>query len=98
MTASLNSTLQSVCVIGLVLFCLTGHATAEDLVQHFNSGVINRGLTINNMVEISMDGPNVNREFFDKMKVNLRENLTQVCSILNPVVSMQWTTVSRLEW
>ena len=55
--------------------CLTGHATAEDMVQHFNSEVINRGLTINNMVEVSMDGPNVNREFFDKMKVNLRENL-----------------------
>lgn len=43
------------------------------MVQHFNTGVINSGLNIKNMVQISMDGPNVNWKFFDKMKVNLSE-------------------------
>ena len=50
-----------------------GHATAEDMVQHFNTGVINSGLNIKNMVQISMDGPNVNWKFYDMMKVNLSE-------------------------
>ena len=50
-----------------------GHATAEDMVHHFNAGVINSGLNIKNIVQISMDGPNVNWKFYDKIKVNLSE-------------------------
>ncbi|CAH3038939.1 unnamed protein product [Pocillopora meandrina] len=43
------------------------------MVHHFNAGVINSGLNIKNMVQISMDGPNVNWKFYDKIKVNLSE-------------------------
>ena len=52
-------------------FMFVGHATAQDMVQHFNTGVINSGLNIKNMVQISMDEPNVNWKFCDMMKVNL---------------------------
>ena len=49
------------------------HATAEDMVHHFNTGVINSELSIKNMAQISMDGPNVNWKFYDEMKMNLSE-------------------------
>ena len=50
-----------------------GHATAEDMEHHFDTGVINSGLSIKNMAQISMDGLNVNWKFYDKMKMNLSE-------------------------
>ena len=37
-----------------------GHATAEDMVHHFNTGVSNSGLSIKDMVQISIDVPSVN--------------------------------------
>ena len=43
------------------------------MVQHFNTGVINSGQNFKNMVQISMDGQNVNWKFYDMMKVNLSE-------------------------
>lgn len=50
-----------------------GHPRAEDMVHHFNTGVINSGLSIKNVVQISMARPNVNWKFYDKMKMNLLE-------------------------
>ena len=41
-----------------------GHATANDMVQHFEESVVNSGLPICNLAQISMDGPSVNWKFF----------------------------------
>lgn len=37
-----------------------GHATGNDMVQHFGESVVNSGLPICNLAQISMGGPNVN--------------------------------------
>lgn len=37
-----------------------GHATAENLLTSFKSAQKNNGLELNNMIQVSMDGPNVN--------------------------------------
>ena len=33
------------------------HATANDMVQHFEESLVNSGLRICNLTQISMDGP-----------------------------------------
>lgn len=43
------------------------------MVKHFNAGVMDSGLPIRNMVQISMDGPNVNWKFFNNMKAKLAD-------------------------
>ena len=40
-----------------------GHATADDVVAHFRSAL--EGLHLNHILQISMDGPNVNWKFFE---------------------------------
>ena len=51
-----------------------GHATAEDMVEHFTSKVLESDLKIPDMVQISMDGPSVNWKFLDLMKKILHED------------------------
>ena len=48
-----------------------GHDTATDMLQHFHENVLENGLDINNMVQVSMDGPNINRKFYDYLKTKL---------------------------
>lgn len=50
-----------------------GHATAEDLVLHFRHGVFESGLSIKGIVQISMDGPNVNWKFYKQIRTQLQE-------------------------
>ena len=61
---------------------VSGHATAEDMLSHFSSSILDSGLPVQNMIQISMDGPNVNWKFFDliKEKISL-EYGTSVISI-----------------
>ena len=51
-----------------------GHATANDMVQHFEESVVNCDLPICNLEQISMDGPNVNWKFFADMKKTLADD------------------------
>jgi len=93
----------------MIFLMFVGHATAEDMVHHFNTGVINSGLSIKNMAQISMDGPNVNWKFYDKMKMNLSEEFHTIpinigsCGIHTVhnsfkagVVATEWGTSSLL--
>ena len=50
-----------------------GHATAEDLVLHFRHGVFESGLSIKCIVQISMDGSNVNWKFYKQIRIQLQE-------------------------
>lgn len=45
-----------------------GHATADDMVKHFTTCILESGLRMAHMVQISMDGPNVNWCFNDIIK------------------------------
>jgi len=47
-----------------------GHATADDVVAHFRSAL--EGLLLNQILQISMDGPNVNWKFFEKFQGELK--------------------------
>ena len=51
-----------------------GHATANDMVQHFEESVVNSGLPICNLAQISIDGPSVNWKFFTDMKKKLADD------------------------
>lgn len=53
------------------MFLLAGHATANDMLKHFTTGVLESGLKPVDMVQISMDGPNVNWKFYDMVKDKL---------------------------
>lgn len=48
-----------------------GNATANDMVTHFTNGVIDSPLNMNNILQISMDGPNVNWKFFNLISLKL---------------------------
>lgn len=43
-----------------------GHATADDMVEHFDAST--EGLDKNKLLQISMDGPNVNWKFHKEMQ------------------------------
>lgn len=42
-----------------------GHASAEDMVEHFTSAT--EDLKYSGLLQVSMDGPNVNWSFYDKL-------------------------------
>lgn len=46
-----------------------GHATADDLVDHFLASA--KGVNMKRLVQVSMDGPRVNHSFFAKLKDKL---------------------------
>lgn len=56
-----------------------GHATAADLEQKFKEGL--GSLPLTKLMQISMDGPNVNLKFLDSMKSNLDDNQRQLIDI-----------------
>lgn len=45
-----------------------GHGKASDLLEHFLKGIEKLMPIIRNMLQVSMDGPNVNWKFFDMLK------------------------------
>ena len=49
-----------------------GHGTANDMVDHFTEAVIESDLNMNNLIQIGMDGPNVNWKFYDLMSQKLK--------------------------
>ena len=58
-----------------------GHQTAHDLIKAFKQGI--SSLDISKLVQVSMDGPNVNLKFFKALKEELKsgENETQVLDL-----------------
>ena len=51
-----------------------GHGKATDLLEHFLKGVNDLIPVIKNMLQVSMDGPNVNWKFFDLLKKQMSED------------------------
>ena len=60
---------------------MTGNPTANDMVQHFEESVVNSGLPICNLAQISMDGPSVNWKFFTDMKKKHTSQLKLILSL-----------------
>lgn len=58
-----------------------GHATAADMVNHFTEAVVNSELDMNHLVQIGMDGPNVNWKFHELMSTQLKNDFNN--TILN---------------
>lgn len=52
-----------------------GHATSEDMVEHFEN--CTEGLNIGRMLQISMDGPNVNWKFHRLMQEKISMTFNQ---------------------
>lgn len=51
----------------------SGHTTAGAILNHFSSGVIESGLAIKNMAQISMEELNVNWKFYSMVKKKLSD-------------------------
>jgi len=49
-----------------------GHATSDDLLQAFTSALSRQNLYIKRMLQVSMDGPNVNLKFLRELKMYLK--------------------------
>lgn len=49
-----------------------GHSTADDILKAFLAGI--DGLDVTKILQISMDGPNVNKKFFNNLKSYLKDN------------------------
>jgi hypothetical protein len=49
-----------------------GHATADDLLHTFTSALAAQNLNLKNMIQVSMDGPNVNLKFLRELQVFLK--------------------------
>lgn len=52
------------------LFLILGHATAADLMKHFTE-LEDQGLPMTTLIQIGMDGPNVNWKFYSDAKAKL---------------------------
>ena len=51
-----------------------GHVTATDMVSHFNKAVFDQLPRVDNLLQISMDGPNVNWAFYDTVQEQIQKN------------------------
>ncbi|XP_045207486.1 uncharacterized protein LOC123559592 [Mercenaria mercenaria] len=49
-----------------------GHATSDDMVEHFTKAMSDHKLNMGNLLQIGMDRPNVNWKFLDIMKQKIR--------------------------
>lgn len=76
-----------------------GHGTAQDMVSHFTEGVIDSDLKMSDMVQIGMDGPNVNWKFFhlisDKLKNDFDTSILNVGSCGLHVMHNSFRTGAR---
>ena len=64
-----------------------GHARADDLLTKFLDGV--KGLPIDKLVQISMDGPSVNWSFVAKFKEHMNEENGET-KLLHVGLCYQW--------
>lgn len=48
-----------------------GHSTADDLLKNFKESLQDKGLTLTKLIQVSMDGPNVNWKFLDQLKTDI---------------------------
>ncbi|WAR23449.1 LOW QUALITY PROTEIN: hypothetical protein MAR_037118 [Mya arenaria] len=53
-----------------------GHATAEDMLQHFQKGIGDLEKQTKNMLQIPMDGPNVNWKFLDMITTKIEQDFS----------------------
>lgn len=60
-----------------------GHATATDLLNAFTAAVSNLGLSNSKIIQISMDGPNVNFSFIRSFKTFIKDESTNESSIID---------------
>ena len=58
-----------------------GHASADDMLKHFDLAVLQSNLDMKKMVHIGMDGPNVNWKFFQSVSEKLENDFDN--NILN---------------
>lgn len=66
-----NSTTNKICT-HYYNSVFIGHSCAEDILKAFLTGI--DGLDVNKILQISMDGPNVNKKFFNNLKSYLKDN------------------------
>ena len=53
-----------------------GHLCSDDLLKHFKEGLSEKGLSISRLMQLSMDGPNVNWKFLNMLKTDISHNNT----------------------
>ena len=80
---------------------MLGHATADDLVSHLNS--LNEDLNFGNLLQMSMDGPNVNWSAFEKfgkqLEVDYGRRLLNIGSCgLHQVHNSYRAAVNETSW
>lgn len=51
-----------------------GHGTADDLMEHFTKSVLESGLLVKDIIQVSMDGPNVNWKFFGDLRKKIGDD------------------------
>ena len=51
-----------------------GHGTADNLLEHFTKSVLESGLSVKDIIQVSMDGPNVNWKFFGDLKKKIGDD------------------------
>ena len=51
-----------------------GHATTDNLMEHFTKSVLETGLSVKDMIQVSIDGPNVNWKFFGDLRKKIGDN------------------------
>ena len=56
------------------LLFVAGHGTADNLMDHFTMSVLESGLPVKDMIQVSMDGPNVNWKFFRDLKNKVNDD------------------------
>ena len=77
-----------------------GHCTSDDLVDHFKQFVVDNELDTNSLLHFSMDGPNVNLAFQEKLSKHLRDNLNKsfvnlgTCSLHSVHPAFHWGITS----
>lgn len=66
--------------------------------EHFSKSVLESGLSIKDIIQVSMDGPNVNWKFLKTYKRKSPTSMVTPSSILGHVAFMWYTTALREEW
>ena len=51
-----------------------GYGTADNLMEHFTKGVLESGLSVKDIIQVSMDGPNVNWKFFGDLRKKIGDD------------------------
>jgi hypothetical protein len=54
-----------------------GHTTASDILKGFLSAISDLGLSLQNILQVEMDGPNVNLKFFRELQLHLKSLSSQ---------------------